>query len=117
MLMRVITGKLKPGTWDDFERAYTEVITEVGVIPGLRGRWLAHDAEDPDAGVTISLWDSAAALDAYERSPTLRDTINPRLNPFFTGSYATRRCVVTHTLHVEDGSSRASDAGPTTPPG
>src|SRR5438067_819937 len=117
MLMRVITGKLKPGTWDEFERAYTEAINDAGEIPGLAGRWLAHDADDPDAGVTISLWESAAALDAYERSSILRDTINPRLNPFFIGNYAARRCVVTHTMFQQDREPRGVDVGPSTPPG
>ena len=34
------SGKLKPKTWDEFERAYKDVVTKVGK-PGLRGRWLA----------------------------------------------------------------------------
>jgi hypothetical protein len=40
MLLRIIRGKLKPGTWDDFENAYRTAIANAGPIGGLRGRWL-----------------------------------------------------------------------------
>ena len=42
MMLRIIHGKLKPGTWDSYERAYKDVMARAGKIPGLRGRWLAH---------------------------------------------------------------------------
>jgi hypothetical protein len=54
-MVRIIHGKLKPGTWDSYERAYKEAVAKAGKIPGLKGRWLAHADEDPDAGYTISL--------------------------------------------------------------
>jgi hypothetical protein len=41
MMLRIIHGKLKPETWDSFERAYKDVMEKAGKIPGLRGRWLA----------------------------------------------------------------------------
>jgi hypothetical protein len=44
MMLRIIHGKLKPGTWDAYERAYKDVTTKAGKIPGLKGRWLAHAA-------------------------------------------------------------------------
>ena len=56
MMLRIIHGKLKPGTWDSYEGAYKEVVAKAGKIPGLKGRWLAHADDDPDAGYTISLW-------------------------------------------------------------
>ena len=58
MMLRIIHGKLKPGTWDSYESAYKDVIAKAGKIPGLRGRWLAHAVDDPDAGYTIRLWES-----------------------------------------------------------
>lgn len=42
MMLRIIHGKLKPGTWDSYERAYKDVMAKAGKIPGLRGRWLGH---------------------------------------------------------------------------
>ena len=84
------TGKLKPGTWDAYERAYKEVVAKAGKIPGLRGRWLAHADDDPDAGYTISLWEDDAAMRAYESG----DVLENRLKPFFSADYATTRCEV-----------------------
>jgi heme-degrading monooxygenase HmoA len=93
MMLRIIHGKLKPETWDSFERAYKDVMAKAGKIPGLRGRWLAHAVDDPDAGYTISLWENEAAMRSYERCE-IQDTILPRLKPFFSGDYTTTRCGV-----------------------
>ena len=65
MMLRIIHGKLKPGTWDSYESAYKDVMKKAGKIPGLRGRWLAHATDDSDAGYTMSLWESEAAMKAY----------------------------------------------------
>ncbi|MGB7831867.1 MAG: antibiotic biosynthesis monooxygenase [Xanthobacteraceae bacterium] len=94
MMLRIIHGKLKPGTWESYERAYKEVTAKAGKIPGLKGRWLAHAVDDPDAGYTMSLWADEAAMRAYESSEALQQTILPHLKPFFSGDYTTTRCVV-----------------------
>jgi hypothetical protein len=47
MMLRIIHGKLKPGTWDSYERAYKDVMVKAGKIPGLRGRWLATRSTIP----------------------------------------------------------------------
>ena len=60
MMLRIIHGKLKPGTWDSYERAYKDVMAKAGKIPGLRGRWLAHAVDDPDLN---------GALDIPQKSP------------------------------------------------
>ena len=75
MMLRIIHGKLKPGTWDSYERAYKEAVAKAGKIPGLKGRWLAHADDDPDAGYTISLWENDAAMRAYENGEVLQNTI------------------------------------------
>jgi heme-degrading monooxygenase HmoA len=94
MMLRIIHGKLKPETWDSFERAYQDVMAKAGKIPGLRGRWLAHAVDDPDAGYTISLWENGSAMRSYESGEILQETILPRLKPFFSGDYTTTRCEV-----------------------
>jgi heme-degrading monooxygenase HmoA len=94
MMLRIIHGKLKPGTWDSYESAYKDVMKKAGKIPGLRGRWLAHATDDPDAGYTMSLWESEAAMKAYENGDMLQKTVLPRLKPSFSGDYATTRCDV-----------------------
>jgi len=60
----------------------------------LKGRWLAHADDDPDAGYTISLWENDAAMRTYESGEILQNTILPRLKPFFSGDYTTTRCEI-----------------------
>lgn len=94
MMLRIIHGKLKPGTWDSFETAYKNTMKNAGKIRGLKGRWLAHAVDDPDAGYTMSLWENEAAMRAYEGSDVLQKVILPQLKPFFSGDYVTTRCEV-----------------------
>jgi heme-degrading monooxygenase HmoA len=94
MMLRIIHGKLRPGTWDSYERAYKDVMKTAGKIPGLRGRWLARAIDDPDAGYTMSLWEGEATMRAYENGDILQKTVLPQLKPFFSGDYATTRCEV-----------------------
>jgi heme-degrading monooxygenase HmoA len=92
MLLRIIRGKLKRGTWGSFEQAYRAAIQDTGPIEGLRGRWLVQDVDDPDSGSTISLWATEEALRNYESSDLLKTVITSKLAPFFSGDYETRVC-------------------------
>jgi heme-degrading monooxygenase HmoA len=84
MMLGIIHGKLKPETWDSFERAYKDVMAKAGKIPGLRGRWLPHAVDDPDAGYTISLWENEAAMRSYETVKSCR-TQSSAVQTFFLG--------------------------------
>jgi heme-degrading monooxygenase HmoA len=94
MMLRIIHGRLKPGTWNAYERAYKEAMTKTGKIPGLRARWLSHAVDDPDAGYTVSVWESEEAMRTYEKGEILKKIILPSLEPFFTGEYTTTSCEV-----------------------
>lgn len=97
MIIRITWGKLRPGSWADFERAYRDtVLTKGKSLKGLRGRWLAQDTGDTDTGFAVSLWDSASDMQAYEASPLYREIMAP-LQPFFVGEYKTYRCDVKYT--------------------
>ena len=96
MRVRIIYGRLRPGTWDEYEQAYKEVMSGAGQIPGLRARWLTRDVDDPDAGYSISLWEDEAAMRAYESSDLLKGTILPKLTPYFSGEYTTTHCEMRH---------------------
>ena len=112
MMLRIIHGKLKPGTWNSYERAYKEFMKKLGKIPGLKGRWLAHAVDDPDAGYTMSLWENEAAMRTYESGDILQKTILPQLKPFFSGDYATTRCEVRFAEELISGAPRCSLCGP-----
>jgi heme-degrading monooxygenase HmoA len=94
MFLRIIHGRLKPGTWNEFEQAYTHAMASAGAIRGLCGRWLTRDLDNPDAGTTISLWSTIADLEAYEKSDVLKNQIQPKLTPFFSGDYRTTKSQV-----------------------
>jgi heme-degrading monooxygenase HmoA len=95
MIMRITWGKLRPGSWQDFERTYNATVAAKGKdIQGLRGRWLLQDSVETDTGFAVSLWDTAADMQAYEQSDLYRQEFVPALQPFFVGEYNTYRCEV-----------------------
>jgi heme-degrading monooxygenase HmoA len=93
MIMRITWGKLRPGTWDAFERAALAGKES----KGLQGRWLAQDSADPDGGFAVSVWDSSEDLQAYEQSAFFQQEVRPALQPFFVGEYYTHRCDVKYS--------------------
>jgi heme-degrading monooxygenase HmoA len=95
MIMRITWGKLRPGSWNQFESTYNATVAAKGRnIQGLRGRWLLQDTDDKDTGFAVSLWESAADMQAYEQSDLYRQEFAPALQPFFAGDYKTYRCDV-----------------------
>jgi len=93
MIMRITWGKLRAGTWNEYEQAFHATVAGKEV-PGLRGRWLAQDVHDPDGGFSVSLWETLDAMQAYEQSAVFTQEIQPILQPFFAGEYTTYRCDV-----------------------
>jgi heme-degrading monooxygenase HmoA len=95
MIMRMTWGKLRPGSWNEFEKTYNATVAAKGSqIKGLRARWLLQDTNDKDTGFAVSLWESAAEMQAYEQSDLYRQEFAPALQPFFVGDYKTYRCEV-----------------------
>ncbi len=98
MIMRITRGKLRPGTWKDYEEAYkATVVAKSTHVAGLRERWLAQDVHDPDAGYAMSLWENVEAMRAYEQSDFYKQEIVPAFQPFFVGDFHTTYCEVTVT--------------------
>ncbi|MEP4378588.1 MAG: antibiotic biosynthesis monooxygenase family protein [Alphaproteobacteria bacterium] len=89
MHARISWGKIQPGQWDAFEAAFKDVVGKAGPQPGLKGRYLFRDTNDPDAGFTLSLWDSESHMTEYEASGTMKDNVLPAIERFFTGEYTT----------------------------
>lgn len=95
MIFRISWGKVKPGTWPQFESAYIQA-TKDQRVEGLKGRWLCQDTADADAGFTISLWESPEALAEYERGEAFRK-LSKSFEPFFVGEYKTTKCEVRYS--------------------
>ena len=95
MIMRITWGKLRADSWNDFEKTYRSTVATKGRdVKGLRGRWLLQDATDRNTGFAVSLWESAADMQAYEDSNLYRQEFAPALQPFFVGDYKTYRSEV-----------------------
>ena len=95
MIMRITWGKLRAGSWNDFEKTYRATVVAKGnKVKGLRGRWLLQDSQDKDTGFAVSLWESAADMQAYEQGDLYRNEFAPALQPFFVGDYKTYRSEV-----------------------
>jgi heme-degrading monooxygenase HmoA len=96
MILRLSIGKIKPGTWPDYERAYKANVakTKRRGVKGLLARWFAEDVSDPNSGIAVSLWDNEASMRAYENSDFFKKEILPPLQPYFVNQFTTTYCEV-----------------------
>jgi len=90
MFMRISWGRVDPGAWEDYERAFRKGIEAAGRPQGLMARTLSRDIDDPNTGYSISWWDSAESMEAYETGAAA-DVIQPRIQKFFGGAFVTNR--------------------------
>ena len=96
MVIRITWGRLRAGTWNEFERAFRANVVDGKTAKGFRGRLLAQDSVDKDAGFAMSLWDNLADMETYEQSAGFKEFL-ATLEPFFVGEYKTHRCEVKYT--------------------
>ena len=92
-ILRITRGRIRPGTWDQFEKALQQSVQDVGHVPGLITRSLARDTKDPDQGYSLSVWESLEDAENYEKSE-LAKIITPQLQAFFTGDYRSDHCEI-----------------------
>ena len=92
-VLRVTRGKVRPGSWEEYEASLRKMIAQVGNVPGLLSRTLARDLNDPDSGYTISLWDSEEALARYESSAAVEES-RARFHQFFVGDFDSALCEI-----------------------
>ena len=95
MLARVAWGKVKPGTWQEYEQVYHDaILPDTRPVRGLVFRELLQGIDDPNEGISLTLWERREDLDAYEQSALYTKEFAPALQPFFVGDYKTYRCDV-----------------------
>jgi len=63
--MRISWQRVKPGMWLEFERRYREFSHSQLQNTDPKARWLLRDLDDRDAGYTVSIWNSDAAMKDY----------------------------------------------------
>ena len=97
MFVRMVWGKLRPGVWDEYERHYHEkVVASPSPVKGLRERQLLRSTEDPDEGMSLSIWDNLEDLRAYETGE-FRQTIAKEVEHLYRGEYWVRHFEVSDT--------------------
>ena len=74
-LIMMAWGKLRLGSWDQYEQFYRDQVLsgDGGDVEGLADRLLLRSTEDPDEGVSVSVWENEEALLRYERSELRRN--------------------------------------------
>jgi heme-degrading monooxygenase HmoA len=98
MYMRIIWGRIVSGQWDGFEAAYKKATSLRGDVKGLKNQWLARDQADPDAGYSITLWESEADMRAFWDSKK-REEAMALLRPFFLNQFTVTQCEVRSSQH------------------
>ena len=69
MIARVAWGKVKPGTWQEYEQVYHDaILPDTRNVNGLVFRELLQGVDDPNEGISLTLWERREDLDAYEQS-------------------------------------------------
>ena len=85
MPIRVLVfAQIKPGEAEAFEAAYAAVTRRVKGTPGHVHDELLRSADDPDAYILLSEWESREAFLAWEDAPIHRQTTTP-LRPYWAG--------------------------------
>lgn len=93
MYMRIVWGKILPGQWDGFEAAFKKAMADRGDVDGLKNHWLARDQKDPDAGYSITLWETEADMNAFWGSKK-REQATDLLGKYFVNQFTTTHCEV-----------------------
>ena len=95
--VRMVWGKLLPGAWDQYEKHYYEnLVPGSDSINGLRERQLLRSMEDPDEGISVSIWDSLDNMRAYEMGE-VRQSMAREVEQLYRGEYWVRHFEVTDT--------------------
>ncbi len=97
MFIRMVWGKLRPGSWEEYERHYHErLASATGQIQGLKERQLLRGAEDPDEGISVSIWETLDDLRNYETSE-FRQNMAREMEHLYQGEYWVKRFEISST--------------------
>ena len=87
MYARVLWGKIKMGMWDEYEQYYDQkIISSTDGVKGFSGRRLLRSVENPDEGISISLWETKEDMENYVKSPQ-RQELARGAEKWYAGEY------------------------------
>jgi heme-degrading monooxygenase HmoA len=85
--LRLTWGKLRLGAWDQYESMHKKTVEPtVKTIKGLQMRELLRSTEDPDEGISVTLWETEEDMNNYEGSE-LHQSIAKESEPLYRGEY------------------------------
>ena len=88
-------GKLRLGSWDQYEQYYrSQVEPATESVDGLSHRLLLRSTEDPDEGLSLSVWNTEEDLLRYERSD-LRRNMAQEVENLYRGEFWVKHFQVT----------------------
>ena len=97
MFIRMVWGKLRPGSWEEYERHYHErLASSAGNIKGLKERQLLRGTEDPDEGISVSIWETLDDLRAYETGE-FRQNVAREMEHLYRGEYWVKHFEISST--------------------
>ena len=74
MYIRLVWRSLRPGHWADFERYYRGTyMPETMSTRGLQSPEVLRSTENPDEGISVSLWDNLEDMLSFERNPARQE--------------------------------------------
>ena len=86
-ILRLTWGKVRLGAWDQYESMYkNKVEPTVKTIKGLQVRELLRSTEDPDEGISVTLWETEEDMINYEKSELIQ-SITKEAEPLYRGEY------------------------------
>lgn len=94
MFVRMVWGKLRPGSWEEYERHYHERLVNGTKVKGLKERQLLRSTQDPDEGISLSVWDTLDDLRNYETSE-FRQNVAREVEHLYRGEYWVKHFEVT----------------------
>ena len=87
MYARVLWGKIKMGMWAEYERYYDQnIISSTDGVKGSCGRRLLRSLENPDEGISISLWETKEDMENYVKSAK-RQELAREAEKLYSGEY------------------------------
>lgn len=97
MFIRMVWGKLRPGSWEEYERHYHErLASSSGDIKGLKERQLLRGTEDPDEGISVSIWETLDDLRNYETGE-FRQNVAREMEHLYRGEYWVKHFEISST--------------------
>lgn len=92
MYVRIYWGKIHPGSWPALEEKYQRLMKVP--TPGLLGRLVTQDTNNPESIFTITIWLDLASVQSWEASPEYQNVYLAAVSPHIVGSRSVSLCEV-----------------------